>query len=172
MQATMMSVTQRAVSSYSSTAASAAARHWSKFSRRPSPRCVTRASSSTSASASGADDGDEYFATDKRPIILFDGVCNLCNGGVNLALDLDPPGNLRFAALQSDAGRSLLKRAGRDPNDISSIVLVVWLGGQMGGGGLDWGRGTLSRTQNTRHSLSVIMNTLFFFLPLPKVAFT
>ena len=44
-----------------------------------------------------------------------------------------PSGNLRFAALQSDAGRSLLKRAGRDPDDISSIVLVVWLGGQQGG---------------------------------------
>jgi predicted DCC family thiol-disulfide oxidoreductase YuxK len=57
-------------------------------------------------------------------VILFDGVCNLCNGGVNLALDLDPPGKLRFAALQSDAGRALLARAGRDPSDISSIVLV------------------------------------------------
>ena len=41
-----------------------------------------------------------------------------------MALDLDPPGKLRFAALQSDAGRALLARAGRDPSDISSIVLV------------------------------------------------
>ena len=64
------------------------------------------------------------FETDKRPIILFDGVCNLCNGGVNLALDLDPPGKLRFAALQSNTGRALLRRVGREPNDISSIVLV------------------------------------------------
>ena len=56
--------------------------------------------------------------------LMFDGVCNLCNGGVNLALDLDPPGRLRFAALQSDAGRALLRRAGRAPDDISSIVLV------------------------------------------------
>ncbi len=67
---------------------------------------------------------DKLFESDRRPIILFDGVCNLCNGGVNLALDLDPPGKLRFAALQSDAGRALLRRAGRDPDDISSIVLV------------------------------------------------
>jgi predicted DCC family thiol-disulfide oxidoreductase YuxK len=57
-------------------------------------------------------------------VILFDGVCNLCNGGVNLALDLDPPGELRFAALQSSAGRALLRRSGRDASDISSIVLV------------------------------------------------
>ena len=89
---------QRAVSSHSSTAAPAAARHWStKFSRRSALRKVTRASSPTSASASGADDADDYFATDKRPIILFDGVCNLCNGGVNLALDLDPPAQIRAA---------------------------------------------------------------------------
>ena len=37
---------------------------------------------------------------------------------------MDPPGKLRFAALQSTAGRALLRRAGRDPDDISSIVLV------------------------------------------------
>ena len=29
---------------------------------------------------------DSYFAEDKRPVILFDGVCNMCNGGVNFAL--------------------------------------------------------------------------------------
>lgn len=32
------------------------------------------------------------FVQDKRPIILFDGHCNLCNGGVNFALDHDPQG--------------------------------------------------------------------------------
>ncbi|GLI64967.1 hypothetical protein VaNZ11_008374 [Volvox africanus] len=64
------------------------------------------------------------FAVDKRPIILFDGVCNLCNGGVNFMLDNDPNGVFRLAALQSQAGRRLLTRCGRSPNDISSIVLV------------------------------------------------
>jgi predicted DCC family thiol-disulfide oxidoreductase YuxK len=65
------------------------------------------------------------FATDKRPVILFDGVCNLCNGAVNLALDWDPKGKLRFSALQSKVGRALLLAYGRDANDISSIVLVT-----------------------------------------------
>lgn len=69
-------------------------------------------------------DASAYFAKDTRPIILFDGVCNLCNGGVNLMLDLDRRGAFRFAALQSAAGRSLLERCGRHPSDISSIVLV------------------------------------------------
>jgi predicted DCC family thiol-disulfide oxidoreductase YuxK len=67
----------------------------------------------------------EYFAADQRPIILFDGVCNLCNGGVNFMLDWDPAGRARFAALQSPAGRRLLAAAGRAPDDISSIVLCA-----------------------------------------------
>ncbi|CAI5537538.1 unnamed protein product [Closterium sp. Naga37s-1] len=66
----------------------------------------------------------DHFATDDRPIVLYDGVCNMCNGGVNFALDAYPQGRLRFAALQSEAGRSLLARSGRSPEDISSIVLV------------------------------------------------
>jgi len=65
------------------------------------------------------------FATDQRPVILFDGVCNLCNGAVNLALDWDPSGKLRFAALQSNVGKALLQANGRASDDISSIVLVT-----------------------------------------------
>jgi predicted DCC family thiol-disulfide oxidoreductase YuxK len=70
---------------------------------------------------------DEAFSkTDSRPVILFDGVCNLCHGGVNFVLDTDNTldGALRFAALQSDVGKVLLERAGKKPDDISSIVLV------------------------------------------------
>ncbi|GAX79384.1 hypothetical protein CEUSTIGMA_g6826.t1 [Chlamydomonas eustigma] len=64
------------------------------------------------------------FANDRRPVILYDGVCNLCNGAVNLMLDLDPRGEFRMAALQSPAGRRLLQTCGRQPDDISSIVVV------------------------------------------------
>jgi len=64
------------------------------------------------------------FETDERPIILYDGVCNLCNGGVNFMLDWDSPneerGNFRFAALQSEVGKALLQRSGRRPDDIST----------------------------------------------------
>ena len=65
------------------------------------------------------------FTEDKRPIILFDGVCSLCNGGVNFAIDHDSVGKFRFASLQSKAGQTLLMRSGKKPNDISSIVLVT-----------------------------------------------
>lgn len=68
---------------------------------------------------------NKVFKTDTRPIILFDGVCNLCNNAVNLAIDWDPNATLRFAALQSNVGKSLLQYHGRDANDISSIVLVT-----------------------------------------------
>ena len=45
-------------------------------------------------------------------VILFDGVCNLCNGFVQFIIRRDPAGRFRFAALQSDAGRALLAAQG------------------------------------------------------------
>lgn len=65
------------------------------------------------------------FENDNRPIILFDGVCNLCNGGVNYAIDHDEKAKFRFASLQSVIGQSLLIRSGKEPNDTSSIVMVT-----------------------------------------------
>ncbi|HEX2568169.1 MAG TPA: thiol-disulfide oxidoreductase DCC family protein [Polyangia bacterium] len=46
------------------------------------------------------------------PIVLFDGVCNLCNAAVNFILDHERSGALRFASLQSDAARALLAEHG------------------------------------------------------------
>jgi predicted DCC family thiol-disulfide oxidoreductase YuxK len=45
-------------------------------------------------------------------LILFDGVCNLCNGFVQLVIRHDPAGRFRFAALQSEAGRRVLAAHG------------------------------------------------------------
>lgn len=64
------------------------------------------------------------FASDKRPIILFDGVCLFCNAGVDLCLNLDKKEKFRFASLQSKVGQSLLLQHNKAPNDLSSIVLV------------------------------------------------
>ena len=60
-----------------------------------------------------------------KPIILFDGICNLCNGGVNFAIDHDKSGRYRFASLQSNVAKSLLLRDGKDPCTTSDIVLVT-----------------------------------------------
>ena len=64
------------------------------------------------------------------PIVLFDGVCNLCNGSVQFLLKRDPEGRFRFAALQSDAGRRLMAEHGLAADTLSSVLLIeggrVW----------------------------------------------
>ena len=57
-------------------------------------------------------------------VVLFDGVCNLCDGVVNFLIDRDPKANLRFASLQSEAGRALLVEAGLPPGYRESFVLL------------------------------------------------
>jgi predicted DCC family thiol-disulfide oxidoreductase YuxK len=59
-----------------------------------------------------------------NPVILFDGVCNLCNASVTFAIDRDPGARLRFAALQSPAGRSLLESHGLPADYTGSLVLI------------------------------------------------
>ncbi|KAF0920387.1 hypothetical protein E2562_034844 [Oryza meyeriana var. granulata] len=56
--------------------------------------------------------------------MLFDGVCNLCNGGVRFVRGHDPNRSIRYIPLQSESGRKLLQRSGRAPDDISSVVFV------------------------------------------------
>lgn len=57
-------------------------------------------------------------------IILFDGVCNLCNSSVNFIIDHDKKNVFRFASLQSDAGQTLLKKFNLNVKDFNSIILV------------------------------------------------
>ncbi len=59
-------------------------------------------------------------------IVLFDGVCNLCNASVQFILDRDPRGHFRFASLQSEAGVKALRAHGRAPStgDPDSVVLI------------------------------------------------
>ena len=60
----------------------------------------------------------------EHPIVLFDGVCNLCEGAVRFAIERDPTARFRFAPLQSPLGRTLLLRHGYDPDAIDAVVLV------------------------------------------------
>lgn len=59
-----------------------------------------------------------------RQIVLFDGVCNLCNGWVNFVIDRDPRGRFAFAPLQSATADELLKQRGYARNPLESIVLA------------------------------------------------
>ena len=57
-------------------------------------------------------------------IVLFDGVCNLCNVSVTFIIDRDPHGWFRFAALQSETGRRLLAQAAWPSLAPDSIMLI------------------------------------------------
>jgi len=59
-----------------------------------------------------------------RPVLLFDGVCNLCNGLVQWVIERDPDAEFRFAALQSDAGQALLERHDLPTDDFDTFVMV------------------------------------------------
>ena len=60
----------------------------------------------------------------EHDILLFDGVCNLCNSSVNFIIDRDPKKHFKFAALQSDFGQSKLKELGFNQEEFDSLVLL------------------------------------------------
>lgn len=61
---------------------------------------------------------------DSSPVILFDGVCNFCNGIVNFVIRNEKGSRIRFATMQSDAGRRLLIQYGYPADDLSSFVFL------------------------------------------------
>lgn len=62
--------------------------------------------------------------THSYKIILFDGVCNLCNSSVNFVIRHDKKNLFKFAALQSDVGASLIQKYGIDTSETDSIILI------------------------------------------------
>jgi predicted DCC family thiol-disulfide oxidoreductase YuxK len=58
-----------------------------------------------------------------KKIILFDGVCNLCNSAVQFVIKHDKDDVFRFVALQSELGQEILEYTGIDTKNIDSIVL-------------------------------------------------
>ena len=63
--------------------------------------------------------------TTVQPILLFDGVCNLCNASVQWVLLRDRKAVFRFAALQSDLGQKLLLQHGLSAENLDTVVLVI-----------------------------------------------
>jgi predicted DCC family thiol-disulfide oxidoreductase YuxK len=60
----------------------------------------------------------------ENAIILFDGVCNFCNGAINFVLKQDKKGVFRFAPLQSEPGQRLLKQYNLSTAEFDSFVLI------------------------------------------------
>jgi predicted DCC family thiol-disulfide oxidoreductase YuxK len=67
-----------------------------------------------------------YFSMDEpaKNIVLFDGVCNLCNGLVRFIIKRDRTGKFKFASLQSEIGQQWLQRFGLAKNEFESFVLI------------------------------------------------
>ena len=58
-------------------------------------------------------------------IVLFDGVCNFCNYWVNFIIKHDHQNIFKFASLQSDTGKLLLKNSNLSTDNFDSFVLLI-----------------------------------------------
>jgi predicted DCC family thiol-disulfide oxidoreductase YuxK len=59
-----------------------------------------------------------------QAILLFDGVCNLCNSTVRFVMRHERRPELRFCALQSEGGTQLLTRHGINTDYLGSLILI------------------------------------------------
>ncbi|MFD0962417.1 thiol-disulfide oxidoreductase DCC family protein [Pseudofulvibacter geojedonensis] len=60
-----------------------------------------------------------------KKIILFDGVCNLCNNSINYVIDKDKQDIFRFVSLQSDLGQEIQQYIGYRDTSLNTIILYV-----------------------------------------------
>lgn len=60
----------------------------------------------------------------EKKIVLFDGVCNLCNSAIQRIIKRDEKDLFRFAALQSDVGKKLTSERNIDTSKVDSIILI------------------------------------------------
>ena len=63
-------------------------------------------------------------AAEGAHLVLYDGVCGLCDGLVQFLLEHDARGMFAFASLQSGMARELVERFGRDPDELSTFYVV------------------------------------------------
>ncbi len=64
------------------------------------------------------------MSSPEHDLILYDGVCGLCNGFVQFVIRRDSADRYRFATLQSDLGASLVKAHGGNPKSLSTVYLI------------------------------------------------
>lgn len=58
-----------------------------------------------------------------KQLILFDGVCNLCNSSVQFVIKRDKNDRFRYAALQSEVGQKIIDKFNIDTSKTDSIIL-------------------------------------------------
>lgn len=60
----------------------------------------------------------------QRPVILFDGVCNFCNGAVNFVIKRDKTAQIHFAPLQSEKGRLFARQYGFSDEELKTFIFI------------------------------------------------
>lgn len=63
-----------------------------------------------------------------QPILLFDGVCNLCNGFVQFIIRRDAQQQFRFSSLQSGTGRRVLQYIADDAGSVPDSLILLYKG--------------------------------------------
>lgn len=63
-----------------------------------------------------------------KDVVLYDGVCSLCNFAVQFILPRDSRGRFHFASLQSDFAQQMLIKYGRDPKELITFYVLVGYG--------------------------------------------
>lgn len=66
----------------------------------------------------------DVSTTDTDSIVLFDGVCHLCNGSVNFIIKHDPDSRFRFAPIQTPIGEELMRRHHLSTETMDTVVLI------------------------------------------------
>lgn len=60
----------------------------------------------------------------QQPLILFDGVCNFCNGAVNFTIKRDKKAIIQYAPLQSEKGRLFLRQYNLPVEEMRSFIFI------------------------------------------------
>ena len=67
---------------------------------------------------------NKSYQDTSNPIVLFDGVCNLCNTSVRFLMAYNRKENLHFASLQSKYAKNLLAKYNLSQTDLSTVVFI------------------------------------------------
>lgn len=66
-----------------------------------------------------------HYDPSRDHLLLFDGVCHLCDASVRFIVRHDPAGKIKFAPIQSPLGRELYTRHGLDPESPNAMLFIT-----------------------------------------------